>query len=48
LQIIEQPLLEAEARGLIARNLTHIQPTQLGQRFLNDLLQMFLTEPGRP
>jgi oxygen-independent coproporphyrinogen-3 oxidase len=41
---IEPQLKEAEARGLIERSLTHIRPTALGQRFLNDLLTLFLTE----
>jgi coproporphyrinogen III oxidase-like Fe-S oxidoreductase len=37
------PLLdEAERRGLIERDLQRIVPTPLGQRFLNDLLQIFL------
>ena len=43
LTAVEHPLREAEARGLIARDLTHIHPTPLGQRFLNDLLQLFLS-----
>ncbi len=38
---VERPLREAETRGLITRDLTHIRPTPLGQRFLNDLLQLF-------
>ena len=40
----EKPLREAEARGLILRDHQRIRPTELGRRFLNDLLQMFL--PG--
>ena len=44
LQVIEQQLQAAEARGLIQRDLTRIQPTLRGQRFLNDLLQLFLPE----
>ena len=44
LQVIEQQLQTAEARGLIQRDLTRIQPTLRGQRFLNDLLQLFLPE----
>jgi len=46
LQVIERPLQAAEARGLITRDPARIQPTALGQRFLNDLLQMFLKDPG--
>jgi oxygen-independent coproporphyrinogen-3 oxidase len=36
---------EAERRGLIARDHEHIAPTELGRRFLNDLLQIFLPDP---
>jgi len=46
LQVIERPLQAAEARGLITRDPARIHPTALGQRFLNDLLQMFLKDPG--
>ncbi len=42
----EKLLREAEARGLIVRDHEHIRPTELGQRFLNDLLQLFL--PVKP
>jgi oxygen-independent coproporphyrinogen-3 oxidase len=38
----EKALREAEARGLIVRDHERIAPSALGQRFLNDLLQMFL------
>ena len=38
----EKPLAQAEARGLIERDHERIRPTELGRRFLNDLLQMFL------
>ena len=37
-------LAAAEARGLIERDLHSIRPTLRGQRFLNDLLELFL--PG--
>ena len=33
---------EAERRGLIVRDHRHVAPTDLGRRFLNDLLQIFL------
>jgi putative oxygen-independent coproporphyrinogen III oxidase len=37
------PLLqEAERRGLISRDHERVVPTELGQRFLNDLLEIFL------
>lgn len=41
---VEKPLSRAEARGLIERNHERIRPTELGRRFLNDLLQLFLPE----
>jgi oxygen-independent coproporphyrinogen-3 oxidase len=37
-------LEEAQRRGLIERDALHIRPTLLGQRFLNELLQLFLVE----
>ena len=40
--VAEKPLREAEARGLIVRDHERIRPTDLGQSFLNDLLQLFL------
>ncbi len=39
---IRRALDEAESRGLLSRDLKRIAPTQLGQRFLNDLLEIFL------
>jgi len=41
---IEKALNEAEAKGLIYRDFKVIRPTELGQRFLNDLHEMFLAE----
>ena len=35
---------EAERRGLLYRDHKRIAPTELGRRFLNDLLQIFLAE----
>ena len=43
---VEQPLQEAVQRGLIARDHVRIAPTKRGQRFLNDLLQLFLPPGG--
>ena len=40
--VIQQPLDVAEKQGLITRDHIHIMPTALGQRFLNDLLGLFL------
>lgn len=39
---IQRELNEAEQRGLLFRDHQRIAPTKLGQRFLNDLLEMFL------
>lgn len=39
---IEKTMDLAEAKGLLYRDHTIIRPTELGQRFLNDLQQMFL------
>ena len=44
LSSIEHALREAEGRALIVREANHIRPTLLGQRFLNELLQLFLPE----
>jgi len=41
---IDKMLNEAEAKGLLYRDHLNIRPTELGQRFLNDLQQMFLAE----
>ena len=39
---IEQALDAAEGKGLLYRDFKLIKPTELGQRFLNDLHEMFL------
>lgn len=39
---IQRELAEAEQRGLLFRDHQRIAPTELGQRFLNDLLEIFL------
>ena len=41
---IRRELEQAEQRGLLTRDHQHIMPTQLGQRFLNDLLEIFIRE----
>jgi oxygen-independent coproporphyrinogen-3 oxidase len=41
---IDAALDQAEAKGLLYRDHKLIRPTELGQRFLNDLQQMFLGE----
>lgn len=38
----ERPLARAESKGLIERTHERIEPTPLGRRFLNDLLELFL------
>ncbi|TAK71567.1 MAG: oxygen-independent coproporphyrinogen III oxidase-like protein [Betaproteobacteria bacterium] len=43
---LERPLQEAVRRGLITRDHVRIVPTRRGQRFLNDLLQLFLPPGG--
>ena len=43
---MEQLLREAVQRGLITRDHVRIVPTKRGQRFLNDLLQLFLPPGG--
>jgi len=37
-------LTEAERRGLLERDWKHARPTSKGRLFLNDLLEMFLTD----
>ncbi len=44
LNAIDKSLNEAEAKGLLYRDHKIICPTELGQRFLNDLQQMFLMD----
>ncbi|PKO42760.1 MAG: oxygen-independent coproporphyrinogen III oxidase-like protein [Betaproteobacteria bacterium HGW-Betaproteobacteria-3] len=43
LTTIQQPLEEAERKGLIERDLAHVKPTERGFDFLNDLQSLFLT-----
>ncbi len=42
LSAIEQPLKEAEAKGLIARDFARVRPTERGFDFLSDLQALFL------
>lgn len=44
LNAIERAMNEAEDKGLLYRDHKTIKPTELGQRFLNDLQQMFLAD----
>ena len=44
LAALEPALAQATARGLIARNADAIRTTPLGQRFLNDVIALFLSE----
>ncbi|KXS32274.1 MAG: Oxygen-independent coproporphyrinogen III oxidase [Candidatus Gallionella acididurans] len=41
---IQRELAGAEKRGLLYRDHQRIAPTRMGQRFLNDLLEMFLKQ----
>jgi coproporphyrinogen III oxidase-like Fe-S oxidoreductase len=41
---VEKGLIEAEQKGLLYRDHKLIRPTELGQRFLNDLQQLFLAD----
>jgi len=45
LTTVRRELDEAERLGLLTRTAAHIGPTLQGQRFLNDLLQLFMREP---
>jgi oxygen-independent coproporphyrinogen-3 oxidase len=50
LSSISRPLKIAEEKGLLERDLKRIRPSAQGQRFLNDLLGLFLRDqqpPGR-
>jgi oxygen-independent coproporphyrinogen-3 oxidase len=42
LLLLRNELEKAEQRGLLRRDLQQIAPTELGKKFLNDLLEMFL------
>lgn len=44
LEIIQPQLTLAVQKGLLHPDLTRLAPTELGQRFLNDLCSLFLTE----
>ena len=44
ISVVAKILTRAEEKQLIARNHRHLAPTQKGQRFLNDLLEMFLPD----
>jgi len=41
---IQRELEQAEKRGLLTRDYQRIAPTPMGQRFLNDLLEIFLKQ----
>jgi oxygen-independent coproporphyrinogen-3 oxidase len=41
---IEKPLQKAEQAGLLERDWKRIRPTARGQRFLNELLELFLSD----
>ncbi len=41
---IQQPLAQAEAKGLLARDLVRVWPTEKGFDFLSDLQALFLQD----
>ena len=43
IHVLRKPLDAAEKSGLIERDHARVRPTLRGQRFLNDLLQIFLS-----
>jgi len=45
---VQRELDEAERLGFITRSHTDIRPTVRGQRFLNDLLELFLPDASQP
>jgi oxygen-independent coproporphyrinogen-3 oxidase len=47
LRVIEDRMAEAEGRRLLERDWKRIRPTMHGQRFLNELLETFLTADTR-
>jgi putative oxygen-independent coproporphyrinogen III oxidase len=44
INMLFKPLEQAEARGLVRRTLLRLEPSLAGQRFLNDLLTLFMTD----
>jgi oxygen-independent coproporphyrinogen-3 oxidase len=42
LQTVEAAIKKAQAKGLLVIEHSRIKPTLLGQRFLNELLELFL------
>jgi oxygen-independent coproporphyrinogen-3 oxidase len=44
LATIKNQLAEAEERGLIDYSVEWIRPTELGQRYLNSLIELFLPQ----
>jgi oxygen-independent coproporphyrinogen-3 oxidase len=47
LGLVENELAQAESLTLLTRDWKHIRPTERGQRFLNELLELFLTAGRR-
>jgi oxygen-independent coproporphyrinogen-3 oxidase len=44
MSVVEAPLREAEARGLLDWDLHHVRPTATGRRFLDDVVGLFLPD----
>ena len=47
LTLVQRQLAEAEAKGLIERDPRVVRPTERGQRFLNELLALFVSGESR-
>jgi oxygen-independent coproporphyrinogen-3 oxidase len=47
LSVIEKPLKQAEAKGLLQASWDRIRPTERGRLFLNELLELFLAGESR-
>jgi putative oxygen-independent coproporphyrinogen III oxidase len=45
---IAPSLKKAEDKGLLERDVKRVRPSERGQRFLNELLELFLEKSGRP
>lgn len=43
---VQQPLRQAEQKGLIEWDIHSVKPTDRGKRFLNDLVELFLPDQG--
>ena len=44
INVVTKTLAQAEDKQFVTRDHQHLAPTQKGQRFLNDLLELFLPD----